>query len=126
MPDTEPYPWLPLSACLAWLKVSPASGESEAVEACRCAAAADVERDRADLWAGGGFDADGAYTLPVFTPGDDVRQGAIMETARLLARRGSPAGIASYGDFGPAAVMRFDADIDRLIGRGRYAIPRVG
>lgn len=115
MSEPELYPWLPLSACLAYLKLSSSSGENEAVEACRRAAAADVQRDRTDLYVDG-----------TFTPTDEVRHGAVMETARLLARRGSPAGIASYGDFGPAAVLRFDADIDRLVGRGRYAPPRVG
>jgi hypothetical protein len=68
--------------------------------------------------------------LPVpATPGDPVdvgpaiELGAVMLAARWYARRTSSQGIASFGDMGPAYVMRQDPDIATLLGLGK---PMVG
>ena len=53
----------------------------------------------------------------------DVVFGAQLLTARYWARRGSPTGLASFGEFGAAAVVRLDPDVERLLGVGRYAKP---
>jgi hypothetical protein len=49
-----------------------------------------------------------------------------MWAARLWARRGSPAGLVSFGEFGIANTPSFDADAERLLGIGRYASPVMG
>lgn len=86
----------------------------------RLAAAAAVERARPDL-----VTVDGAGAAS-FAADPDVIEGALMLAARLYARKGSPQGLASYGDFGPAPVTRLDPDIERLLGVGRYGRPAVG
>ena len=48
-----------------------------------------VERRRADLNAG---------DPPVFTPGDDVKGGAVMWAALVYQTRNAPSGFAGYGD----------------------------
>lgn len=48
-----------------------------------------VERRRSDLNVG---------DPPVFTPGDDVRGGAIMWAALVYQTRNAPSGFAGYGD----------------------------
>lgn len=102
--------WLPLPADV------PGSPGSHGA---RLAAAQLVRRARPDL-----FDA---TTVPPTVPTDAaVIYGGQLLTARLWARRGSPAGIATFGEFGPGAILRLDPDVERLLGVGRYAPPRVG
>lgn len=111
-PDPPAYPWLPLSAVLTHLRVAADAPQAGAVELARAAAAAYVERVRP---------AD--YTATV---GADVVFGAVLLAARFYSRQGSPGGIASYGEFGAAAVLRFDPDVAQLLGLGRHARPRIG
>lgn len=86
------------------------------VETHRAAAGDYVERQRRDLF----VDVGG---VPTFTPPASVLLGAVMIVARLAARKGSPQGLASFGEFGPAAVLRLDPDIERMCGIGRSAKP---
>lgn len=112
------HDWLPLSTVLAAAQLGElveGSTTAVAVEAARTAAAVVVERARPDLLVGDTFLADEAVVF-----------GAALQASRYFARRNSPTGLASYGDFGPAAVLRLDPDIERLIGVGRYAQPRIG
>lgn len=110
----DPAPWLPAADVLGHLGIDdPESAAGVDAERARLAAAAHVERARPDLFLAGVFTADAA-----------VRYGAALLAARLYARKQSPAGLASYGEFGPAAVLRLDPDIERLVGIGRYAKPR--
>jgi hypothetical protein len=84
-------------------------------ERCRLAAAAHVERVRADLvWA------------DVFTPTAEVILGALLMVNRLYARKGSPQGVAGFSEFGVVAVRAADPDIDRLLGVGKYGKPYAG
>jgi hypothetical protein len=53
-----------------------------------------------------------------------LRLGALRRAARILAARGAPLGVQDLGDFGSAAIMRWDAliqeaEADRL--RGPFA-----
>lgn len=111
--------WLPLADVLEQVGVKPEAPEAASVDRKRKATAAFVERNRRDLVAV----VDGAAT---FTATPDVVEGAILLAARLHSRKGSPTGIASYGEFGPAAVLRFDPDIERLLGIGRSVRPAIG
>lgn len=111
--------WLPQEDVLAYLGMDDSDSEASSVSRARLAAAAYVERNRPDL-----------LTLveltPTYLPTPEVFEGALLLTARLHARKASPTGLASYGEFGPAAVLRFDPDVERLLGVGRYAPPAVG
>ena len=100
--------WLTPAAVIALLPgVSlDAAGELPAdVELLRQAAAAYVEPKRRDL-----------VVADVFVPTADVLVGAALLVSRLHARKGSPQGIASFGEFGAAPITRVDPDVDRLLG----------
>lgn len=112
--------WLPAADLLDHLGVAEDSPAVASVERARLAAAAQVERARRDLLVVGEDDVE------TFTATPDIVEGALLLAARLHSRKGSPVGLASYSEFGPANVPRFDADIERLLGVGRYARPRVG
>ena len=113
--------WLPLADVLRHVAASGANVEQTAdVDRVRLAAAAYVERLRPDL-----VKLD-AGAVPRFLGGPDVVEGALLLAARLVARKASPTGLANYGEFGPATVMRLDPDVERLLGLGRYTRPRVG
>jgi hypothetical protein len=47
--------------------------------------------------------------------GADFDQAVIMQTARLWKRRGSPEGVAGFGDLGTVYVTRLDHDVARLL-----------
>lgn len=117
MPAIDGYSWLPGDKVKAALGRGMVDGTPEDLETARLAAAAFVEGRRRDLvW----LDA-----LPSEVPAD-VWLGAVLLTNRLLARRGSPQGVAEVGEFGPAAVLRTDPDVERLLGLGRYGRPVIG
>jgi hypothetical protein len=90
--------------------------DSARAAAARHAAAAYVERARADL----------AADYAAQTVGADIRMGAVLLASRLYARKGSPQGVAGYPEFGAAPVPRLDPDVERLLGLGRHATPRIG
>lgn len=104
-----------------WLPADLVAGELQGVdfplpddvEQKRAAVVAFVERNRRDLFAAGGL----------FVPTDDVVAGALMLVGRLHARKGSPQGLASFGEFGASAVLRIDPDVERLLGIGRAGKP---
>lgn len=110
--NAEPEAWLPSAVLLSYTG-APEAGA--ALQQARLAAAAHVRRVRPDL-----FLDDAVPTT------EDVKLGALMLAARLYARRSTPQGIATFGDFGPGAIMRLDPDVERLLGVGRYAKPQVG
>lgn len=55
-----------------------------------------------------------------------IRFGAIMLGARLLRRRGSPEGVATFGDQGPVYVQRNDPDVALMLKLGAHKRPAVG
>lgn len=110
------YPWLPELDALGYLDVAQGADQAADVERCRLAACAVVERQRPDL-----VDATGT-----FVPGDAVRHGTLLLVGRLYARKGSPQGVATFGELGAASILRHDPDVGQLIGVGRYAFPRIG
>lgn len=112
----DPAPWLPLADVLAELRVTAGTPDAAAADRARVAAASYVERHRRDLLVPVG---DGT----AFAPDAAVRHGALLLAARLYARRSSPAGLASYAEFGPAPVLRLDPDVERLLGLGRHGRP---
>lgn len=118
VPEPAPFPWLPAEQVRRWLHVTSADDPAvlDVVEDCRLAAAAYCETQRPDL-----LDAAGT-----FTAGFGVVQAGVLATARLYARKGSPAGIAAYSELGPFEILRIDPDVSRLLGVGRYAPPAVG
>jgi len=46
---------------------------------------------------------------------DTIVQGATLQSSRLLARRGSPEGVAGNAEWGIARVSRLDPDVRRMI-----------
>lgn len=42
----------------------------------------------------------------------EVHTAALIQAARIYKRRGSPEGVANFGDFGPVVVARLDPDIE--------------
>lgn len=109
------YAWLPLAALLAPLGIGPDSDKARDVEAARVAAADEVQHLRPDLPWGAGY-----------VPPPRIVQGAVMWAARLYARRSSPTGLVTFGEYGAVTTPSFDADAERLLGVGRYAAPQVG
>jgi hypothetical protein len=130
-PEAPPHAWLPAERVLRWLQLEAEAEGSPlrlVAEDCRAAAADHLEQQRLDLWA----DVLDLETDPptvvgrTFVASDSLVQAGVLVTARLYARRSSPAGLASYGEFGAAEVLRLDPDVARLAGLGRNAYPAVG
>jgi hypothetical protein len=117
VPAIDGFSWLAAARVKAALGRSIAGGTDQDLEDARKAAATFVERRRPDLVWLDATDQD----VPA-----DVWLGAVLLTNRLLARRGSPQGVAELGEFGPAHVARTDPDVERLLGIGRYGKPVVG
>lgn len=80
------------------------------------AAVSFVERARA-----GAFAFEGQVGLPA--PGADLELGTIRLAVRWQTRRRSPDGLIAMAELGSSRVPSFDADIERLLGIGRYAGP---
>lgn len=115
--------WLPQEAVLQHVGVNADQAQAADVDRARRAAAAHVEQLRGDLVT---VVVTAEATTVTFDPTPDVLYGAVLLAARLFARRSSPTGLASYGEFGPAAVLRLDPDVERLLNVGRYSAPRIG
>lgn len=92
------------------------------------AATALVERE---LW--GDFDFDGSFALldppldpPIPSPSSDVVLGTLLQASRLYSRRRSPDGLViDASELGSARVPSIDADIERMLGVGRWRRPMV-
>lgn len=110
--------WLDATELLGYLEVDPASENAAKVELCRVAACRVVERARPDL----GLEL---VTDPAAVD-EAVAHGTRLLAARLYARKGSPQGIATFGELGAASILRSDPDIGLLLGIGRYGKPRIG
>lgn len=106
------YEWLPVEDVAGpGYQGDPAADVD--LEAARAGAASYVERVRPDLdWVAG--------------PSDDVKLGALILARRFYARKGSPMGVATFAEFGAAQIVRLDPDVERLLGLGRHAKPRIG
>lgn len=116
----EPYSWLPAERVRRWLQLEGVATDplEQVAEDCRRAAADYCQSMRPDLVVLG--------DPATFLATDKVVQAGVIVAARLYARRTSPAGLASYGEFGAAEVLRMDPDAERLLGVGRWASPVVG
>lgn len=110
-PEPAPFPWLPAARVRRWLKK--AAGTD--VEDVRLPAADYTETLAV------GID----FTDPTAVP-ERIIQAGVLIAARLSARQGSPAGLASYAEFGAVEVLRTDPDVARLLELGPFAPPRVG
>lgn len=121
-PAPEPYPWLPSTLVAGWLKLT---GDTldDVGELVRCAAADYCEGERLDLMSV--VDVDGSPTF-VFAATPRVQQAGLLAAGRLWERRNTPAGLASFAEFGAADILRVDPDVARLLGTGRHARPAVG
>lgn len=114
--ESVPFAWLPADQLAAWLQLDQVPADApqrRTAEDCRRAAAAWIEDQRRDVDYAG-------EVSPALV------QAGVLAAARLYARRSSPAGLASFGEFGAAEVLRGDPDVTRLAGLGRHAEPRVG
>lgn len=117
MPALDNYAWLPAERVKAALGRGMVEGTPQDLEDARRAAAAWVEDHRRDLvW----LDALEGDVPPT------VWMGAVLLTNHILSRHGSPQGLAEFGEFGPAAIVRSDPDVERLLGIGRYGRPVIG
>lgn len=108
--------WLTDADARAACRVQAGSADEARALKARDGVAAWIEKQRTDLV----VDAD------TFTADDDIVEGAKLLVARLYARNGSPLGTVGYGEFGVAAVVKYDSDAERLLGIGRYGAPVVG
>jgi hypothetical protein len=81
------------------------------------AAVAYVQRVRKDL----NYDGDPLNCYPA--PGADFVLGVQRQVIRWHARRRSPDAAIAMGDLGTSRVPTFDADIERVLGIGRYHGP---
>jgi hypothetical protein len=69
----------------------------------------------------GSFNFGGSAMLPA--PGPTIELGTIRLAIRWHTRRRSPDGLIAMAELGASRVPAFDADIERLLGIGRYAGP---
>lgn len=58
---------------------------------------------------------------PLPTPTPDITLGVLRLAGRWFNRRRSPDGLIGAGELGNSRIPSFDADIERLLGIGRYA-----
>ena len=91
-----------------------------------------VQLDAAVAWVEGpqcragsfNFSGDPTSTLPA--PTADIVLGTLRLARRWNTRRNSPDGSINQGELGATTVPSLDADIERLLGIGRYREPMVG
>lgn len=103
--------WLEPADVAATSQIRDVEG-NDALSAATDAARAYVERVRSDLLTG--------QEDEPFNAGADIKHGAGMLAARLYERRGSLLGVApSAGYEDAASILRYDPDIERLLGIGR-------
>lgn len=62
-------------------------------------------------------DPDAAWSAP-------IQHAAIMQAARFFTRRRSPTGVATFTEMGgPVYTPRWDPDIEKMTGTGKWAPP---
>ena len=112
------YAWITAEEVASTLGRNLARTDAGNLDRATKAAAAWVEDQRKDLvW----LDATSADVPP------SVWLGTVMLVNRLLSRFGSPQGVAEFsGEFGPAAILRSDPVVERMLGVGRYQGPVIG
>jgi len=120
-PEPELYPWLPAADVLDWLQISGTSELTGVAELARRAAGDYCQRMRPDLVV-----IDPVTLVGTFQATPAIVQAGLLCAARLYARRSTPTGLASFGEFGATDILRLDPDVARLLGTGRYAPPVIG
>lgn len=111
--------WLTDAEVLAYLKVDAGSDNAPAVLAARAAAVRLVERRRKDLT----LDQLPAYDAATLADLGDIRHGTLLLAGRLYARRGTPEGIATFGELGASMILRRDPDVAQLLGLDNFGTP---
>jgi opacity protein-like surface antigen len=101
--------WLDAAQAATLVEQDDEVAASEAWVASFDAAAAWVEKQRSDLFAG---------EPPVFGADAAVKLGTAMLANRWYARRKSPLGSTSNAEFGAAELMRHDPDVAKMLGIG--------
>lgn len=84
-----------------------------------------VEDKRPDLWIPADPEAD-PPTVAEFDPPPRVIHGAALLAYRFYSRRSTPLGVLGFTEDGAAGIMRFDPDIQDLLGIGRSRRFRFG
>lgn len=84
-----------------------------------------VEDKRPDLWVPGDPLAE-PPTEDTYTPPPRVIHGAALLAYRFYSRRSTPLGVLGFTEDGAAGIMRFDPDIQDLLGIGRARTFRFG
>ena len=79
--------WLTPEDVAAYLDLPAADDDNLLLSTAAVKAA--VERRRSDLWTG---------DPPAFTPGDDVKAGAVIWAGLMFQTRNAPSGFTGYGD----------------------------
>lgn len=122
MSTPQPFTWPPDVEDLALdLKVDPAElthADLARMGSDLAAAIAKVSELRGSSF---NFTDDLLSDLPV--PTADITLGVLRLAGRWYARRRSPDGLIGAGELGTSRIPAFDADIERLLGIGRYAGP---
>lgn len=120
------HDWLPLDDVLEWVKVEADTPKANVVERCRLAAADWIETDaRPDLdYAAVPGAGEDPATFPGVSP--KIVEAGVLCTARLFDRVGTASGVAFSELGGAGLILRYDPDVDRLLGIGPHAKPVVG
>jgi hypothetical protein len=92
-----------------------------ALAACLAASVAFVERVKR-----GRYNFAALPVSPLPAPSDDLVLGTVRLAGRWYTRRRSPDGLLASTDFGSTRIPPFDADIERLLGIGRYSPMVIG
>lgn len=116
---TEPSAWpVTPDEVTAWLSTSPGAAglpPADTMSRVIAAVAEFAAACRPDLNGNNGFE-----------PTAEVRQAAIMLTARVLRRRNTPSGVENFGDGLVSYVARSDPEIERMLRIGAWALPAIG
>ena len=66
------------------------------------------------------------FVVPLPVPGHRICLGAIRLAGRWYNRLKSPDGLVDLGDAGSTRIPSIDADIEQMLGIGRYRKPMIG
>ena len=92
-----PPDWLTVADVAAYLDLPGDPALDDNLATSTAAVKAAVERRRSDLWVGRDLTVD-PPVQGTFTPGADVKGGAVMWAAIVYQTRNAPSGFAGYGD----------------------------